>query len=113
MTKFSKPLYTTSFYLVVDKDKWSDISPEDQAAIMEVSGSYFGAKAGATLDAVGAEVCAKFPSLEISIHEADPVVSCFSNSISLRRIFCSVRQHVSDGCHDVAGCHAANEIIQL
>jgi len=74
MTKFSKPLYTTSFSLVVNKDKWSDISPEDQAAIMEVSGSHFGAKAGATWDAVGAEVFAKFPSLDITIHEADPAL---------------------------------------
>ena len=72
MTKFSKPLYTTSFSLVVNKDKWSDISPEDQAAIMEVSGSYFGKAAGVTWDEVGAEVFAKFPSLDIGIYDADP-----------------------------------------
>ena len=72
MTKFSKPLYTTSFSLVVNKDKWADISPEDQAAIMEISGSYFGKNAGASWDAVGAKVFAKFPDLDISIHDADP-----------------------------------------
>ena len=72
MTKFSKPLYTTSFSLVVNKDKWNDISPEDQAAIMEISGSYYGRNAGTTWDTVGNEVFEKFPELGITIHDADP-----------------------------------------
>lgn len=74
MTKFSKPMYSTSFSLVVNNDKWSEISPEDQAAIMEVSGSTFGKNAGAAWDAIGADVFAKFPELGISVHDVDPAL---------------------------------------
>jgi TRAP-type C4-dicarboxylate transport system substrate-binding protein len=41
-TSFEKGLYTTSFSLLMNEDKWNEISPEDQAAIMEVSGASFG-----------------------------------------------------------------------
>ncbi|MEM9429712.1 MAG: hypothetical protein AAGA32_09475 [Pseudomonadota bacterium] len=41
-TVFEKGLYTTTFSLLMNEDKWAEISPEDQAAIMEVSGPAFG-----------------------------------------------------------------------
>lgn len=41
-TVFSDGLYTTNFSLLMNEDKWNEISPEDQAAIMEVSGPEFG-----------------------------------------------------------------------
>ncbi|MEM8631983.1 MAG: hypothetical protein AAGF74_12155 [Pseudomonadota bacterium] len=40
-TRFKRGLYTTTFSLMINEDKWAEISPEDQAAIMEVSGPTF------------------------------------------------------------------------
>lgn len=72
MTKFSKAIYTTSFSLVVNKEKWAEISAEDQAAIMEVSGAKFGKTVAAKWDSVGAEVFATFDELGIEVVDADP-----------------------------------------
>ncbi|PUB14340.1 hypothetical protein [Yoonia sediminilitoris] len=74
MTRFSSPVYTTSFSLVMNKDKWAEISPEDQAAIMELSGPAFGMIAGGSWDRTAAEVMASFPDLGISVVDADPAL---------------------------------------
>lgn len=74
MTRFTEPLYSTSFSFVMNKDKWDSISPEDQAAIMSVSGSAFGSKAGAGWDSIGAEVFARFDEFGIAIVDADPAL---------------------------------------
>ena len=72
MTIFKDPIYSTSFSLMINKDKWAAISPEDQAAIMAISGPVFGAKAGAAWDSVGAAVYATFDDLGIAMVDADP-----------------------------------------
>ena len=41
-TVFKKGMYTTSFSLLMNEDKWNGISKKDQEAIMAVSGSKFG-----------------------------------------------------------------------
>ncbi|MEO1796286.1 MAG: hypothetical protein AAFR53_04635 [Pseudomonadota bacterium] len=41
-TTFETGMYTTVFNLLMNEDKWAEISPEDQAAIMSVSGPEFG-----------------------------------------------------------------------
>lgn len=74
MTRFSDPIYSTSFSFVINKDKWAEISPEDQAAIMEVTGSALGTKAGAAWDAIGVGVFAKFDEYGISIVDIDPAL---------------------------------------
>lgn len=51
-TRFTAPIYTTSFSVLMDKDTWAEISPEDQAAIMEVSGAKLAAAFGASWDGV-------------------------------------------------------------
>lgn len=72
MTKFSRAVYTTSFSFVINKDKWAEISSEDQAAIMAVSGSKIGTIAGAKWDDVGDKVFATFEENGIEMVDADP-----------------------------------------
>ena len=36
-TRFSKPIYATSFSFVINQDKWNEISPEDRQAIAAMS----------------------------------------------------------------------------
>jgi len=72
LTKFSRPIYSTSFNLVMNLEKWNEISPEDQAAIMEVSGAVFGMRAAASWDQAAVDVFATFPDLGITVQEVDP-----------------------------------------
>ena len=74
MTRFSDPIYSTSFSFVINKEKWAGISPEDQAAIMKICGSTFGTKAGAAWDAIGTKVFARFDEFGISIVDVDPAL---------------------------------------
>lgn len=71
-TKFSRAMYTTSFSFMVSNEKWAEISPEDQAAIMGVSGAVIGRTAGEKWDSVAASVYASFPDLGIDMIDADP-----------------------------------------
>lgn len=72
MTKFTKPLYTTSFSFVINKDKWAEISAEDQAAIRGISQDKVGMVASATWDSVSSGVYATFDELNIEVVDADP-----------------------------------------
>jgi TRAP-type C4-dicarboxylate transport system substrate-binding protein len=47
MTKFKKRIYSTSFSFLINEKKWAEISPGDQAKIMEVSGEKFARMAAA------------------------------------------------------------------
>ncbi len=72
MTRFNKRIYSTSFTLLMNNDKWAEISPEDQAAIMEVSGEKFARMAAAhwiEADATAAEL---LKESGITIVDADP-----------------------------------------
>jgi TRAP-type C4-dicarboxylate transport system substrate-binding protein len=44
-------LYASGWYVIMNKDSWAKISPEDQAAIMEVSGEKLAILAGSQFDA--------------------------------------------------------------
>ncbi len=72
LTRFSKPMYSTSFSFFINQDKWDEISPEDQEAIMSVSGDVIGAAAGGKWDSVAEEVFATFDEEGIAVLEADP-----------------------------------------
>lgn len=74
MTVFREPVYTTSFSFVVNKDKWAEISPEDQEAIRGVSGAELGKLAGRVWDETAEEVFATFPDLGIPFVDADPAL---------------------------------------
>ncbi len=47
ITKFSKRIYSTSFSFLMNNKKWAELSSEDQAAIMSVSGEKFARMASA------------------------------------------------------------------
>jgi len=71
-TRFTQPIYSTSFSLVINKDKWAEISPGDQAAITALSGPVLGMKMGAKWDSVGAMVYEKETHLGAGAVPADP-----------------------------------------
>jgi len=50
-TVFERKIFTPSFSMFVSADRWADISPEDQEAIMAVSGEAFARTIGAAYDA--------------------------------------------------------------
>lgn len=72
MTRFSTPVYTTSFSFVMNKDRWNEISPEDQAAIWTVSGEVLGLAAAKSWDKETSAVFASFPQENIAVVDADP-----------------------------------------
>ncbi|WP_323765753.1 hypothetical protein [Marinovum sp.] len=71
-TKFEKPLYTTSFSVFANKDKWAEISAEDQAAIMSVSGDVLGAIAGARWKSATDAAVEDYAEAGIEVVAADP-----------------------------------------
>lgn len=73
-TNFSRAIYTTSFSFMVNKDKWAEISPEDQEAIMAISGADLGMKAAQKWDDVAEAVYSQFDELGISVHDVDPAL---------------------------------------
>lgn len=74
MTKFSNPLYTTSFSFMINKDKWAEISEEDRAAIKAISQDKIGMAASAKWDSVSSSVYADFDNLGIDVVDVDPAL---------------------------------------
>jgi TRAP-type C4-dicarboxylate transport system substrate-binding protein len=74
MTAFQDAVYTTSFSFFINKDKWAEISPEDQEAIRGVSGVGMAQMAGAVWDRNSSAVYARFPELGIPVVDADPAL---------------------------------------
>ncbi|RMH50145.1 MAG: hypothetical protein D6686_06695, partial [Alphaproteobacteria bacterium] len=72
MTVFSSPVYTTSFSFFVNKDKWAEISPEDQEAIRAISQQAVGMRAAETWDRISQQVYDSFDELGIKVVKADP-----------------------------------------
>lgn len=71
-TKFSKAIYSTSFSVFVNADKWAEISAEDQAAIMSVSGEVLGAAFGTRWNKAAAAAEAAYGEAGIEVVSADP-----------------------------------------
>ncbi len=71
-TKFERPIYSTSFSVFINSDTWAAISPEDQSAIMGVSGEVLGAAFGARWDKAAAEAEASYGEAGIEVIDADP-----------------------------------------
>lgn len=74
MTRFSTPVYTTTFSFVINKDKWAEISPEDQKAIRDLSQEKVGMVATGLWDSTSAAVYARFDELGIKVVDADPAL---------------------------------------
>nr|WP_272213514.1 hypothetical protein [Marinicella sp. W31]MDC2879473.1 hypothetical protein [Marinicella sp. W31] len=64
-------LYNTSFFVVMNKDTWAGLSPEDQAAIDSISGEALARLAGQAWDAADA---AGFEAMQanVTFHDATP-----------------------------------------
>lgn len=71
-TRFEGALYTTSFSVFMNADKWAEISQEDQEAIMSVSGAELAAKFGASWDAQNLDAEAGYDAAGITVVPADP-----------------------------------------
>lgn len=71
-TRFAAPIYTTTFSMFMNEETWATVSPEDQAAIMDVSGANLAAAFGAAWDASSAEAEAEYGDADIEVVDADP-----------------------------------------
>ncbi|NRA99425.1 MAG: hypothetical protein HRU32_06315 [Rhodobacteraceae bacterium] len=69
-TVFERGLYTTVFNLLMNEDKWNEISAEDQAAIMSVSGPEFGRFAAEYWERLDAASLSKLEEAGIQTHQA-------------------------------------------
>nr|WP_319388016.1 TRAP transporter substrate-binding protein [uncultured Cohaesibacter sp.] len=67
-------LYNTSWFLVMNQAKWDGISPEDQEAIMSVSGLAFSELAGKAWDEKDAEGFEATGKAGINVYPADDAV---------------------------------------
>jgi len=67
VTQFERGLYAGTLYLMVNPAAWERISPEDRAAIMELSGEALARRAGANWDAAAAESIALMQADGISV----------------------------------------------
>ena len=74
MTRLSKPVYSTSFSFFINKDKWAEISPEDQEAIRAISQEKVGMAAAQLWYDVSEDVHASFGDLGINIVDVDPAL---------------------------------------
>ncbi|MGJ8531418.1 MAG: hypothetical protein ACSHYC_04490 [Alphaproteobacteria bacterium] len=72
MTRFNDAIYSTSFSLIINKDKWMEISEEDRAAITELSGVKFARMAAQHWMEADQTALEEFKEAEIEIIEADP-----------------------------------------
>lgn len=70
VTRTSIPLYSSAFSSVVSEQKWAEISPEDQAAILNISGEALSAFAGEKYDERNDASAAKEDASGITIVEA-------------------------------------------
>lgn len=64
--------YNTTWFLVINEDKWNEISAEDRAAIEAISGPAFAERAGAAWDASDERSRTIVEEAGIEIYEASP-----------------------------------------
>lgn len=72
ITSFEKAIYSTSFSVFINPDKWAEISEADRAAIESVSGDVLGAAFGARWNNAAAGAEASYADAGIDVVEADP-----------------------------------------
>ncbi len=65
-------LYNTTWFLVMNEDKWNEISAEDQAAIEAVSGEAFAQMVGEAWNRSDERSLKKVKDAGIDVHEASP-----------------------------------------
>ncbi len=68
-------IYNTTWFLVMDEDRWDEISPEDQAAIEDISGLAFAERVGEAWNDADEAAIAEIEEAGIEIYDApQPVV---------------------------------------
>ena len=72
MTRIPKGLYSSTFFLVMNKGKWDALSKEDQDAIMSVSGEDLAMEAGKVWDDQDRLAIQSFKERGMQIADADP-----------------------------------------
>ncbi|MDI5922676.1 TRAP transporter substrate-binding protein DctP [Halomonas sp. LR5S13] len=72
MTRFNNSIYSSSFSVFINKDKWAEISEADRKVITELSGSELGKAAGAAWRRSIDEALKTFSEAGIKIVDADP-----------------------------------------
>ncbi len=65
-------LYNTTWFLVMNEDKWNEISPDDQAAIEAISGEAFAEMVGGAWNRSDERALKKVEKAGIEVHEASP-----------------------------------------
>lgn len=73
-TKFKGGIYNTSFYLVMNARKWSQISKKDQATIMRLGGTMLAGKIGDLWDAQENAAEPKLKKAGIKVIQAPPAL---------------------------------------
>jgi TRAP-type C4-dicarboxylate transport system substrate-binding protein len=67
-------IYNTTWFLVMNEDKWNAISAEDQAAIEEISGAAFATLVGEAWNAADAAATEEIEAAGIELYPATPEV---------------------------------------
>ena len=67
-------LYNTTWFLVMDQDKWDQISPEDQAAIEAISGEAFAERVGKAWNDADAAATEAIEAAGIELYPANDAV---------------------------------------
>jgi TRAP-type C4-dicarboxylate transport system substrate-binding protein len=67
-------VYNTTWFVVMNGDKWDEISPEDQAAIEAVSGPAFAELIGTAWNEADARAIEKIEAAGIEIYDAPPAM---------------------------------------
>ncbi len=74
-------MYNTTWFLVMDEDRWSEISPEDQAAIDAISGLAFAERVGEAWNEADRVATGKIEEAGIELYAApEPVVDAIRSA---------------------------------
>ena len=67
-------IYNTTWFVVMNEGKWNEISPEDQEAIMAISGEAFATRVGEAWNAADEAATAEIEAAGIELYEANDEV---------------------------------------
>ena len=67
-------IYNTTWFVVMNEDKWDQIGPEDQEAISAISGEAFAERVGAAWNAADEAATAEIEAAGIEVYAADEAV---------------------------------------
>lgn len=78
-------IYNTTWFMVMDQDKWDEIGPEDQAAIEKISGLAFAERVGKAWNDADTAATAEITDAGIEVYAApDPVLAAIGEDAAQR-----------------------------